>query len=139
MAMDIEIDKASSFTLEMKIDGEVSSREPPVMRFSIVNKDIIISLNANRIDNGVYEIHIPVLKGILDAGEYQANVEVFIDGKHFIPLKETVKLKQELKPIVKISESATKQVISDTNISIDKIEIKRPIIKKTHETLLINK
>ena len=35
MAMEIEIDKESSFTLEMKIDGEVSSKEPPKMIMAI--------------------------------------------------------------------------------------------------------
>lgn len=138
MAMEIEIDKESSFTLEMKIDGEVSSKEPPKMRFSIVHEGITFSLNAKRVDNGVYEINVPKLKGILEAGEYEANVEVFIDGKHFVPLKETVKLKQEMKPTVKISESA-KPAKADTEITVEKIEIKKPVIKKTDEVVTLPK
>lgn len=138
MAMEIEIDKESSFTLEMKIDGEVSSAEPPKMRFSIVHEGITLSLNAKRVDNGVYEINVPKLKGILEAGEYEANVEVFIDGKHFIPLKETVKLKQEMKPTVKISESTT-PAKADTEITVEKIEIKKPVIKKTDEVVTLPK
>lgn len=138
MAMEIDLDKESSFTLEMKIDGEVNSSEPPKMRFSIVKEDVTFSLNAKRIDNGVYEINVPKLLGIMEAGEYEANVEVFIDGKHFVPLKETVKFKQEIKPTVKIAESA-KPSKTDTQITVDKIEIKKPIIKKTSEVLTLPK
>lgn len=138
MAMEIEIDKESSFTLEMKIDGEVSSKEPPKMRFSIVHEGITFSLNAKRVDNGVYEINVPKLKGILEAGEYEANVEVFIDGKHFVPLKETVKLKQEMKPTVKIAESA-KPAKAESEITVQKIEIKKPVIKKTDEVVTLPK
>lgn len=135
--MEIEIDKESSFTLEMKIDGEVSSKEPPKMRFSIMNEGVTISLNAKRIDNGVYEINVPKLKNILKAGEYEANVEVFIDGKHFIPLKETVILKQELKPTVKLGESTKSP--SEPTITVESIKIKPASIKKTEEIVTVNK
>ncbi len=138
MAMEIEIDKESSFTLEMKIDGEVSSKEPPKMRFSIVHDGFIFSLNAKRVDNGVYEVNVPKLKGIFEAGQYEANVEVFIDGKHFVPLKETIKLKEEMKPTVKIAEPA-KPAKADAEITVEKIEIKKPVIKKTGEVVTLPK
>lgn len=139
--MEIEIDKESSFTLEMKIDGEVSSAEPPKMRFSIIKENIIFSLNANRVDNGIYEITIPKLKGILEAGDYVANVEVFIDGKHFIPLTENIKLKQNLKPSVKLSENvkeSSKSVTLD-NINIKKSEVKPITVKKTDQIVTVKK
>lgn len=138
MAMEIEIDKESSFTLEMKIDGEVNSKEPPKMRFSIVSEGVTLSLNAKRVDNGVYEINVPKLKGMLEAGEYEANVEVFIDGKHFVPLKETVRLKQEVKPTVKISE-AVKTTKTEPEITIESIQVRKPVLKKTEEIVVIEK
>ena len=132
--MEIDLDKESIFTLEMKIDGEVNSSEPPRMRFSIVNENMTISLVAKRVDNGIYQISVPKMVGILEAGEYEANVEVFIDGKHFIPLKETVHFKQEVKPTVKISESSRSTPTSG-QITLENIQIKKPLIKKTNQII----
>lgn len=137
MAIEIEIDKASSFTLEMKIDGDVSSTEPPKMRFSILCDDFTFSLNATRIDNGVYEIKIPKLVGIFEPGEYEANVEVFIDGKHFVPLKETVNLRQELQPVVKVGTMPSSGERSAPKVTIEKI--KKPVITKTDEIITKSK
>lgn len=131
--MEIELNKASKFTLEMKIDGEVASAQPPQMRFSIIGESMTVSINAKRIENGIYEISIPVLEGVLGAGEYDANVEVFIDGKHFVPLKESIVLKQEPKPTVKISESVTESIPEPV------VTVKKLGIKKTDETITITK
>lgn len=102
--IELDIDKASSFTLEMQIDGDVSSAQKPTMRFSIVSEGFTFSVPAKRIDNGIYEVSCPKLKGILKAGDYDVNVEVFIDDKHFVPLKDKIRLKEELKPTVKLAE-----------------------------------
>lgn len=131
--MEIELSKENKFTLEMKIDGDVSSPQPPQMRFSIIGESMTVSLNAKRIDNGVYEITVPALDGVLEAGTYDANVEVFIDGKYFVPLKENVILKKEPKPTVKISESVTAEPPAPT------VKISKPVIRKTEETITIKK
>lgn len=115
----------------MKIDGDVSSNEPPKMRFSIFCEGFTVSLNAERTGNGVYEINVPILEGVAHAGEYEAHVEVFIDGKHFVPLKETVRFKQEVKPTVKIANKTVEE-LKESEI---KITAKPVIIKKTDKII----
>jgi len=137
--MEIEIDKESNFTLEMKIDGDVVSKEPPQMRFSIVGESFTYSVDAKRVENGIYEINIPKLKGVFESGEYDANVEIFIDGKHFIPLKEKVKLKQEIKPTVTIASSASvKESVVEPSVRVSIGEPKKTTtVTKTEEVIRI--
>lgn len=129
--MEIDIDKGSSFTLEMKIDGDVSSSDPPIMRFVIHCTDMALSFIADRVDNGVYEINIPKLAGIVDPGEYESDVEVIVDGKYFIPLKDKIRLRKDLQPVVKISDSGK----PSHELSVSNITIKKPVIKKTDEII----
>lgn len=136
--MEIQLDKDTSFTFEMKIDGDVSTSSPPIMRFSILNDKMILSFVANRIENGVYQVDLPSLKNVLAAGEYTANIEVFLDGKHFTPLTQKIKLKQEVKPVVKMAETA-KAKEAEPQITVDSIQVKEVKFKKTDEIVSVKK
>lgn len=143
MMIELEIDKESTFALEMKIDGDVSASAPPVMRFSIVTEDFTFSIPANRVDNGIYEVSCPKLKGILKPGEYQAQVEVFIEDKHFIPMSDTVVIKEEVKPVVKLAEKKPVKKVVEMSVAITKVEAKplmeavTPTLVKTDEIITI--
>ncbi len=135
--IELDIDKETSFTLEMKIDGDVSSSRKPEMRFSIISEGFTFSVPARRVDNGIYEVSCPKLKGILKAGDYDVNVEVFIDDKHFIPLTDKIRLKEELKPTVKLAERhEPKQVEMQVAVAVKKVEeTKRPALTKTGDII----
>ena len=135
--IELDIDKESSFTLQMQIDGHVDGSKPPQMRFSIVSEGFTLAIPAKRVDNGVYEINCPKLKGILEAGDYEAQVEVIVDEKHFVPMTEKLRLKQEVKPTVTMIESkqATPAPEVKVGISMGKIEQKAPVLKKMDETI----
>lgn len=135
MMIELDIEKETSFTLEMQIDGDVSSSRKPEMRFSIVSEGFTFSVPARRVDNGVYEVTCPKLKGILKAGEYAVQVEVFIDDKHFVPMSDTIRLKEELKPTVKLAERHEPKP-AEISVAIKHVvATKRPVLTKTEEII----
>lgn len=143
MLIEIENDKETSFVLEMKIDGDAVGATPS-MRFSIVSENFTLSIPAELVENGVYEIRCPRLKGILPPGEYTVNAEVFIDDKHFVPLSDTIRLKEAVKPVVTMPTRAPlKKPISEDRIAI-KIKAPEPTpppfkasITKTEQVVLL--
>lgn len=63
------------------------------------------------------------MKNILEAGKYEFEVEVLIDGKHFKPISESIEFIEEVKPVVKMKEPA-KEPIKESTISVKMGEIK---------------
>ncbi len=138
MMIELDIDKENSFTLEMQIDGDVDGSRKPSMRFSIVGENFVFSIPAKRVDNGIYEVACPKLKGIMKAGEYDVNVEVFIDDKHFVPLKDKIRIKEELKPTVKLAERHEPKPEVSVAVAVKKVEETRaPVLKKTDEIVTL--
>jgi hypothetical protein len=126
MMIELDADKQTTFTLEMEIEGEVGSSEKPEMRFCLELHDYTLSMKAVRIGNGVYEITCPKLKGLAENGTYNASVEVYIGDKRFVPLTETVKVKQELKPVVKMTEAKVDKPAAVSVKVASVTETKRP-------------
>lgn len=130
MLIEIETDKQTSFILEMKIDGDAVGAVPR-MQFSIVSEDFTLSIPAALIENGVYEITCPKLKGILPPGEYEVKAEVFIEDKHFVPLSDTIRLKEAVQPIVTMPQrKPIHKPMSEARIAIN---IKAPEYVKPPE------
>ncbi len=122
MMIELDIDKESSFTLEMKIDGDVGTSRLPSMRFSIVSEDFTFSIPATRVENGIYEVACPKLKGILKPGEYEVMVEVFIDEKHFVPMTDTIRIKEEVKPVVTMVDKKKPAKVTEVSVAVTKID-----------------
>lgn len=128
MIVELDLDKETVFVLEMEIEGDTSDK--PEMRFCVEFAQYTLALKAKRLSSGVYEITCPKLKGLTEAGSYTANVEVYIGDKRFVPLTETVKVKQDVKPVVKIVES--KQSDAPTiNVKPATRDYKSEIVKTT--------
>jgi hypothetical protein len=118
MLIEIEDHKETSFILEMKIDGDAVGATP-TMRFSIVSENFSLCIPAELVENGVYEIRCPRLKGILPPGEYSVNAEVFIDDRHFVPLTDTIRIKEEVKPVVTMPKAPPKKPVTEARIAIN--------------------
>ncbi len=132
MIVELDLDKETVFMLEMEIEG--STDEKPEMRFCVEFNNYTLALKAKKVEHGVYEITCPKLKGITEVGSYTANVEVYIGDKRFVPLTETVTVKQDIKPVVKISESKAPPAAPTINIKPASKETKAAITK-TQETI----
>jgi hypothetical protein len=116
----IDLDKESSFDLEMEIHGDVPNGTKSSVYFTIISEKMRLSFEGKRIENGVYRVNIPVLKNILESGKYDFEVNVLIDGKHFSPIQESLELIEEVKPVIKMKEST-----KDSEVSIKITESKK--------------
>lgn len=119
----INIEEATTFDLEMEIHGDVPSGSSSNLYFTVVTEKMRISFEGKRIEAGVYRISVPAMKNILEAGKYEFEVEVLIDGKHFTPISESIEFIEEVKPVVKMKELA-KEPIKESTISVRMGEIK---------------
>lgn len=122
--IELDLYNETSISLEMEIEGDTNPSETPLMRFSIKHPKYVISFVAKNLSNGAYEIQFPAVKGLLEAGEYDADIEILIAGRYFVPLSEKVKVKNDIKPVVKLTQQSDK---SDKNVSV---EIKKVTTKK---------
>lgn len=132
--IEINLDEISTITIEMQIDGNIESNKTE-MRFSIINENIRHSFIGKRIDNGIYQIKFPKLLGKIDEGTYDAEIEILIGDKHFVPLTETVNLFKKIEPKVIIKKpdvvvESIPSVVIKQDIKQDKSPI-FPIIERT--------
>ncbi len=121
--IDIKLEEASSLTLEMHIDGVDAQ---PELRFSVMVEGMRLSFPGRAISEGVYEIAFPQLDGRVPVGEYNAEVEVIVDGRHFSPLSETVNFTKEIKPQVSLREHMSK--VAAPSIKISQIKKAAPLL-----------
>lgn len=119
----INIEEATTFDLEMEIHGDVPKGSSSNLYFTVVTEKMRISFEGERIESGVYRISVPAMKNILEAGKYEFEVEVLIDGKHFKPISESIEFIEEIKPVVKMKEPM-KEPIKESTISVKMGEIK---------------
>ena len=74
-----------------------------------------------REENGIVTASIPKLKGILPAGQFEAKLEVVLDGKYFRPLHESI----EFKPLVEFDiTSAKARPTIETRINTTAIKVR---------------
>lgn len=120
----INIDEKSSFSIQLEINGDSDAADKPIVRFNLINENFRLVFDAERIENGVYEINIPELKNILKIGEYVCEFDVFLGNKHFTPITEKIKLIETVKPTMKIKskkDKVTEDVISVRVIPVTEV------------------
>ena len=112
----INIDERSSFSIELEINGDIDSTDKPIVRFNLINENYRLVFDAKRVDNGIYEVTIPELKNMLNTGEYMCEFDVFLGNKHFIPIKEKIKLTENIKP--KMQVKTKKETVKEEFVSM---------------------
>lgn len=123
--IEIKLEEATSLTLEMHIEGDVK-QDAPQLRFSVLSEGLRYSFNSSRTSAGVYQIDFPKMLGKITEGEYSAEVEIILDGKHFVPLQETVRFTKEVKPTVKLAETAVAPTAAPS-IKIGSVKVAKPV------------
>lgn len=125
----INIDEVSSFSIELEINGDVDAMDKPIVRFNIINENYRLVFDAERIDNGIFEVTIPELKNVIKAGNYKCEFDVFLGNKHFVPVKDTIKLTESVAPTVTIRKKKA-TVNEDITISVKSVDNKGLNIQK---------
>lgn len=132
--IEIKLEEASSLTLEMAIEGDVKT-DAPEMHFTVMSEGLRYSFPATRHENGVYKVNVPQMLGKINEGEYDAIVEIIVDGKYFKPLTETVKFTKEVKPIVKMNEHVpTLAREAAVSVKMGKVALQPKLVEATRIT-----
>jgi len=97
----LELNEAAEVEFGIEIHG--TSERTSDIRFIIEGPDYGIVCKCTE-NNGTITALIPKLKGILPAGQFEAKLEVVLDGKYFKPLQESI----EFKPLVEFDVTSTK-------------------------------
>ncbi len=122
--IDIKLEENSSIVLEMHINGDVDKSKAE-LRLSVISEGVRYSFTGTKSGKDNYEVRFPKMLGRIDEGQYPAEIEILIDGKHFVPLTETINFTKEIKPTVKLSERAP-----DKEIAVTMKRISSPIVEK---------
>ena len=97
----LELNESAEVEFGIEIHG--TSERTSDIRFIIEGPSYGIVCKC-REENGTVTATIPKLKGILPAGQFEARLEVVLDGKYFMPLKESI----EFKPLVEFDITSAK-------------------------------
>jgi hypothetical protein len=108
-----------STELEFQMDIYGTTEKANQVRFVIEGKDFDISCRCN-VDKGEIKAVIPKLKGILESGVYDTRLEIVVDNKIFVPLKESVEFEPNIEfGVQKKGATAIKEGV--------KVSLKAPI------------
>ena len=115
----LELNEAAEVEFGIEIHG--TTEKTSDIRFVIEGPDYGIQCKC-REENGTITALIPKLKGILPAGQFEARLEVVLDGRYFMPLQESI----EFKPLVEFDVTSAKarpQVEAKVNTTAVKVRV----------------
>ena len=127
--IEIKLEQASTLTMEMKIEGDIKGATPQ-LRLSVLAEGLRYSFGATQTSPHVYQIDFPVMEGKINEGQYDAQVEIMVDGKYFVPLEEKINFTREIKPSVKLAEAVAENV--------QEVKVKFGVVKKLEEKVVIS-
>lgn len=87
----LPLTESHQMTFDLMVEG--TSERASSVRLIIEGKDYDISCKCD-IGNGTINANIPKLKGILESGAHDVRLEVIVDNKLFVPLKETIEFER---------------------------------------------
>jgi hypothetical protein len=137
----LEIDKKNEFEFQVEITGDPSKSTPKV-EFKIVSPDLTLAFPTKH-NNGLYEVSIPELTGILQPGKYVCEICVYLGDRYFVPMTESLELKPKIVPVVSsfkmnsveteppevkveaVIKKNTEQAIQEASAAVKKISFKR--------------
>lgn len=146
--MIFNLDEENKFQFKMEIFGSSDSGSAPIVEFKIKLDRSSISVPAVLTENGMYEVCIPPLSNIAKPGKYESQVSVIIGDRYFVPVTESVEIKEPVKPV--ISSITSQKVVNEPKVSFEfvskpeikveakmetesKVETVKPEIKKSAE------
>lgn len=134
MITQLKLDESTKLEFGVSITGADST---PTARFIIEGKDYSVMIPCRSINESA-EVEIPVLKGILPAGEYPVRLEVLIDNKLYTPLSESIvfepsiQIETKAKPVQSIKES-----VKVAKITVKKTQLDENLLRKTEAARIV--
>jgi len=147
--LEFKLNEENYFEFEMQITGDADTSAKPVVEFTLNLKNgMKMSFLAERKDS-VYAVTLPALnKYLVEAGEHDCTLNVFLGDKFFAPYSGKCVLKEAAKPVVtniKVENKEVKQsaptitfvqkekspVLAEVKESVEDIEKKETLKKET--------
>lgn len=132
----LKLDESTKLEFGVSITGADGK---PEARFVIDGKDFSVSFPAKQTSEGV-EVEIQGLKGIFNAGEYNARLEIVLENKIYTPLIDKI----EFEPSVAISTNSkvlapVKESVKVAKVTVKKTEINEELLRKTQAATIVAK
>lgn len=128
----IKLDQKSTLKFSVQISG-TTSKASTVFVISLPNYSL--SFIGVSVEDKV-EITIPRLDGIVEPGKYGCHLEVRIDDRFFVPIKEEIEIKPSLKADAVVEEQVSESVIvGDIVVSQNAPVLSGAMIKLIAESL----
>jgi len=130
--LQLEIDKRNEFEFQVDITGD-DSKTAPIVEFKIVAPNVTLAYPTKKV-NGLYEVAIDPLTGVLEPGKYTCEICVYLGDRFFVPMHESLELKPKIVPVV--SHFTMNKVEAETpQIRVEAVTKKEPPITETVEVV----
>ena len=100
--MEIFLNRTAQLEIDVRVAGADGKKFQPEVRLSLIKEGMRLSLPAVQVSGTNYSVSVPVLEGRLAPGTCDMEVEVLVDGKHFVPVRGMASLKEEIRPVAEI-------------------------------------
>lgn len=132
--LEFKLNEENYFEFEMQITGDADTSAKPIVEFTLnIKNGMKMSFVAERKDS-VYAVTLPALnKYLVEAGEHDCTLNVFLGDKFFAPYSGKCVLKEAAKPVVsnlKV-ESKESKPVAPTITFVQKD--KTPVLSETKE------
>lgn len=130
--LEFKLNEENYFEFEMQITGDADTSEKPIVEFSLNLKNgMKMSFLAEQKDS-VYAVTLPPLKNfMIESGELDCNLSVFLGDKFFQPYSGKCVLKEAAKPVVSNMRVEHKETPKPVAPSITFIQKKPPVLTET--------
>lgn len=117
MLAQLKLDESAKLEFSVAISG---TTESPEYRFIIELDHFSIMLKCRQVGSGV-EVDIPPLKSISGAGDKNVRLEVVLDGKVFVPLRDVI----NFEPCIEIESKAKPVVKTEDMVKVGAVSVKK--------------
>jgi hypothetical protein len=132
MLAQLKLDEAAKLEFSVAISG---TAEPPEYRFVVELDMFSLMLKCRQVGEQI-EVSIPPLKNITGAGDKDVRLEVLIDGKLFVPLKDVI----NFEPCIEIESKAKPVIKPEDMVKIGPVSVKKqPVTEEKDGYLVIKK
>lgn len=135
--LEFKLNEENYFEFEMQITGDADTAEKPVVEFSLNLKNgMKMSFVAEQKDS-VYAVTLPPLKNyMIESGELDCVLSVFLGDKFFQPYSGKCVLKEAAKPVVSNVRVEHKEVAKPAAPTITFVQKnKTPVLTETEKVV----
>ena len=119
----VKLDESTKLEFGVSITGADGT---PEARFVIEGKDFSIMYPCHKLDSGGIEVMIDELGHVIKAGEYPVRLEIVIENKIFVPMRDTIIFEPNVEIVTK--PKSVKQV--KESVKVDNVVVTVDTSKK---------